>query len=57
MKRVPLWGAILILVLLIIVAIGGNTSEYTIDQGKIWTIIAINAIFIVIGIVRAYTNR
>ena len=57
MKRVPLWGAILILVLLIIVAIGGITSEYTIDQGKIWTIIAINAIFIVIGIVRAYTNR
>lgn len=57
MKRVPFWVAILILVILIIVSLVGNTAYYTIDQGRILIIIAVNAIFIVIGIVKAYINR
>lgn len=34
MHRIPLWGAIIIEVLLIFLAIGGNTDEYIIDQEK-----------------------
>jgi|LSQX01.2.fsa_nt_gb hypothetical protein len=57
MHRIPLWGAIIIEVLLIFLAIGGNTDEYIIDQEKIWTMIGINFVLILIPIVkRIYSN-
>ena len=57
MRRVPLWGAIVILIILIFVAISGGGEGYSIDQGKIWTVIGINSIFVVIGIVRTINDR
>ncbi len=54
MKRVPLWGAIIILVILILVAIGGDTDSYSIDQEKIWTIIGINFVLILIPLAKRF---
>ena len=52
MKRMPLWAAIYFLVMLIIIACGGDTDTYTVDQGKIWTIIGINFLLIVVSIIK-----
>ncbi len=58
MHRVPLWGAILIVILLIFVAVSGDTNEYTIDQEKIWTLIGINFVLILIPLIKgAYTKN
>jgi hypothetical protein len=54
LKRVPLWGAIIILVILILVAIGGDTDSYSIDQEKIWTIIGINFVLILIPLAKRF---
>ena len=54
LKRVPLWGAIIILVILILVAIGGDTASYSIDQEKIWTIIVINFVLILIPLAKRF---
>ena len=58
MHRVPFWGAILIVILLIFVAVSGDTNEYTIDQEKIWTLIGINFVLILIPLIKgAYTKN
>jgi len=54
LKRVPLWGAIIYLVILILVAIGGDTDSYSIDQEKIWTIIGINFVLILIPLAKRF---
>ena len=51
MHRVPLWGAILIIILLIFVAVSGDTKDI-IDQEKIWTLIGINFVLILITIIK-----
>ena len=53
MHRVSLWSAVGILLLQLFLAI--TNGEYF-DE-TIWYTIGLNAIFIVIGIVRAYRNR
>ncbi len=52
MHKLPFWGAVGLLVLLIFIAIRGNTSEYSINQDKIWTIIGINFILILIPVIK-----
>ena len=54
MKRVPLWGAIIILVILILVAIGGDTDSYSIDQEKIWTSFGINFVVRLIPLAKRF---
>lgn len=57
MHRVPLWGAILIIILLIFVAVSGDTKDI-IDQEKIWTLIGINFVLILIPLIKgAYTKN
>ena len=52
MHRMPLGIAILIDIFMIMLAIQGNTAEYTINQQAIWTIICINSLFITISIIK-----
>ena len=58
MHRVPISMAVIILVILIFLAIGGDGDGYKIDQERIWTIIGINFILIVVAVVkRSYKKR
>ena len=54
MHRVPLWGAVVFLFLLVFVALTGGDS---INQEEIWTIIGINFVLIVIPIIKAIVEN
>lgn len=53
MKRVPLWGAIVILVVLFFLAIGDDPQGTVLNREAIWTMFGINLVLVIIGIVRA----